>query len=43
MRDKSDLVLKGRKEGQDSMIKYLGDQMYPTTLYTQILDTNWGT
>ena len=37
------MVLKGRKQGQDSMIKYLSDQMYPTTLYTQILDTNWET
>jgi len=43
IRDESDVVLKGRKEGRDSIIKYLSDQMYPTTLYTQILDTHWGT
>ena len=43
IRDESDVLLKGRKEGRDSIIKYLSDQMYPTTLYTQILDTHWGT
>ena len=43
IRDKSDVALKGRKEGWDSIIKYLSAQMYPTTLYTQILDTHWGT